>query len=73
MHRRKTYLIYPRNYKPGENYKVRRSKLQAWKTAVRMGEGASVSVDTQTYAARHMLWNSSVIRPLWVLEPNQVV
>jgi hypothetical protein len=68
MHTRKAFLIYPPNYKPGDGYKVRRSKRQAWKEAVRMGEGASVDVQKQTHPAPRTRWNSSVSRPLWVLE-----
>lgn len=68
MHRRKKFLIYPPNYTPGDGYQVRHSRLQAWKAAVRMGEGASVDVSTQTHPAPHANWISSSSRPLWVLE-----
>jgi hypothetical protein len=68
MHTRKAFLIYPPNYKPGDGYKVRHSKRQAWKVAVRMGEGASVDVAMHTHTAPRTFWNSSSSRPLWVLE-----
>ena len=68
MHSRKVFLIYPPNYKPGDGYKVRHSKRQAWRVAVRMGEGASVDVETQTHPAPRTRWTSSVSRHLWVLE-----
>lgn len=35
MHRRKKYVVYPPNYKPGDGFVIRKSKFQAWKTAVR--------------------------------------
>lgn len=68
MHKRKQYLVYPPNYKPGDGYKVRYSRVQAWKAAVRMGEGASVDVCTHTHPAKRTFWNSSSGRELWVLE-----
>lgn len=68
MHTRKTYIIYPPNYKPLEDeYEVRYSRLQAWKAALRMGSGASVSVDTCWHPAKHTRWTSSRLDTLWVL------
>ena len=65
MHKRKTFLVYPPNYKPGDGFVVRHSKLQAWKVAARMGAGASVDVDIQTHPARCKNWTSSVHTGLW--------
>lgn len=70
MHTRKQFLIYPPNYQPGDGYKVRHSKRQAWKAAVRMGEGSSVDVETHTHPAPRTFWHSSTSRPLWVLEKS---
>lgn len=68
MRTRKAFLIYPPNYKPGDGYKVRHSKRQAWKAAVRMGDGASVDVSINKHPRRHANWISSSGRALWVLE-----
>lgn len=65
MHTRKKFLIYPPEYKPGGKYLVRHSKLQAWKTAVRMGEGATVVVDVFKHPKRCRDWISSCLNPLW--------
>lgn len=69
MHRRKQFLIYPPNYNPNatpyRKYKVRHSKRQAWKVAVKMGEGASVDVSVQTHPARGKDWKSSSSYALW--------
>lgn len=68
MHKRKKYLIYPPGYEFGGNYKVRYSKRQAWKVAVRMGEGAEIDVEVTTYPAPRKFWISCSSKPLWVLE-----
>lgn len=65
MHRRKKFLIYPPNYKPGDGFVVRSSKLQAWKAARRMGVGASVDVGIQIHPARGKSWTSSTHKWLW--------
>ena len=65
MHRRKQFLIYPPNYKPGDGYKVRYSKRQAWKVAVRMGVGASVDVSVHIHPGRCEGWISSSGYGLW--------
>lgn len=65
MHKRKTFLVYPPNYKPGDGFVVRHSRLQAWKVASRMGVGASVDVDIQIHPARCKHWTSSVHTGLW--------
>ncbi len=71
MHRRKTFLIYPPNYKPGDGYKVRHSKFQAWKVAVRMGAGASVDVCVQIHPAARKNWISSTgPAPVWEVSSN---
>jgi hypothetical protein len=67
-HSRKAFLIYPPNYMPGDGYKVRYSKRQAWKVAVRMGEGASVDVCTQHHPAPRKSWVSFGSKLLWVVE-----
>lgn len=59
MHRRKRFLIYPRDYKPGDGFVIRYSKRQAWKVAVRMGEGTSVDVEVNIHPARCKQWTSS--------------
>lgn len=59
MHRRKKFLIYPRDYKPGDGFVIRYSKRQAWKVAVRMGEGASVDVEVNIHPARRKQWTHS--------------
>ena len=65
MHRRKRFLIYPKNYKPGDGFVIRYSKRQAWKVAVRMGEGASVDVEVNIHPARGKFWASSQQLSLW--------
>ncbi|MGZ8953864.1 MAG: hypothetical protein ACXW0Q_04205 [Methylovulum sp.] len=65
MHRRKRFLIYPPNYKPGDGFLVRHSKLQAWKAATRMGVGACVDVSVHTHPGRRQPWNSSSGYGLW--------
>lgn len=66
MHKRKKFLIYPPNYKPGDGYKTCSSKLQAWKIAVKLGEGAGVDVCVQTHDKPFSGWTSSIgPTPLW--------
>ncbi len=65
MHRRKQFLIYPPNYQPGDGYKVRHSKRQAWKCAVRMGAGAGVDVAVCIHPGRGKGWVSSRGYALW--------
>jgi hypothetical protein len=65
MHRRKKFLVYPPNYKPGDGFVIRHSKLQAWKVAVRFGVGASVDVDIQLHPARRKYWTSRQHSWLW--------
>ena len=36
-HKRKTFLVYPPNYTPGDGYKKAHSKRQAWKLANKSG------------------------------------
>jgi hypothetical protein len=73
MHRRKKFLIYPPNYKPGEGYKVRHSKFQAWKEAVRMGAGAGVDVCVQIHPAARKNWISSTgPTPVWEVSSNAI-
>lgn len=59
MHRRKTFLIYPPSYKPGDGFKVRHSKFQARKVALRMGAGAGIDVCVQIHPAARKSWISS--------------
>ena len=70
MHTRKQFLIYPPNYKPGDGYKVRHSKRQAWKVAIRFGGGASVDVCVHRHARKHTGWISSTSFALWTVTPN---
>lgn len=65
MHRRKRFLIYPRDYKPGDGFVIRYSRLQAWKVAARMGSGASVDMEINIHPARGKFWNSSQLLSLW--------
>ena len=65
MHTRKQYLIYPPNYKPGDGYKVRYSKWQAWKLAMNMGAGAEIDVWVSHHPARCQGSVSSSNRMLW--------
>jgi hypothetical protein len=66
MHKRKAFLIYPPNYKPGDGFKLRHSKFQAWKVAIHMGGGACVDVCVKTHPARGSHWTSSIgPKPLW--------
>ena len=59
MHKRKKFLIYPPNYKPGDGFKVRHSKFQAWKVAMRMGIGAGIDVCVHIHPAARKNWTSS--------------
>ena len=68
MHKRKQFLVYPPNYKLGDGYKVRHSRRQAWKTALKMGEGSHVDVSVQTHPRRRAHWIASDHRLLWVIE-----
>jgi hypothetical protein len=70
MHKRKSYLIYPPTYTPGEGYEVRYSKLQALKAAKKMGIGACVDVCTQWHPVRATQWISSHQKPLWTISQN---
>lgn len=64
MHKRKQFLIYPSNYKPGDGYKTCSSKFQAKKIAkkiaVKSGNGASIGVHVRTYEKPFSDWVSSV-------------
>lgn len=44
MRKRKEFIIYPPDYKPGDGFKVRKSKRQANKVADHWGAGAEVWV-----------------------------
>jgi len=68
MHNRKEFIIYPPNYKPGDGFKVRKSKRQAWKVAVKMGVGASVDVCTQSHEAPRTFWKACGSSPLWTVK-----
>lgn len=66
MHRRKTYHIYPPRYKDSlKGAKACHSRLQAWKTAKKMGDGAIVNVRLCYYSSkreykrveRYALWD----------------
>jgi hypothetical protein len=59
MHTRKQFLIYPPNYKPGDGFETRYSKFQAWKVALKMGEGAEIDVCVHKHPARFHDWVSS--------------
>ena len=65
MHTRKKFLIYPTDYKPGDGYKIRYSKLQAWKVAIKMGAGSFIDVSVQKHPKRCQEWTSSSIDALW--------
>ena len=65
MHTRKKFLIFPPDYKPGDGYLVRHSKLQAWKAAIKMGAGAGVDVSVQKHPRRCHEWISSRLDMLW--------
>lgn len=65
MHKRKKFLVYPPNYKPGDGYKAYHSRLQAWKASMRLGEGTSVDVIICSYLGPRVFWNSRESLPLW--------
>jgi hypothetical protein len=64
-HIRKRFLVYPPDYKPGDGFKVRHSKFQAWKVALRMGAGASIDVSVYRHPAPRKNWVSSSGYALW--------
>ena len=74
-HRHKQFLVYPPNYDPfsGKRYKVRFSKRQAWKLAVKWGAGASVDVGVSHHPAHCKDWNSSTGYALWTVVPRITV
>lgn len=55
-HRRKTFVVYPPNYKPGDGFKKVRSKRQAWKVANK--PGCEVHESIQTHPAPFKPWIS---------------
>lgn len=65
MHRRKKYVVYPPNYKPGDGFVMCNSKFQAWKTAVKFGVGASVDVQINIHPSRCKNWIYSKQTGLW--------
>ena len=65
MHTRKKFLIYPTDYKPGDGYLVRYSKLQAWRVAIKMGSGASIYVEVQKHPKRCHAWISCSVEAPW--------
>lgn len=69
MHRRKHYYIYPPHYKPGDGYQERRSKIQAWKAAVKMGAGAEIVAVAYFHPAKRTDWRHQFCRNLWRLSP----
>ena len=75
MHTRKKFLIYPPEYKPGDGYKIRYSKLQAWKVAVKLGAGAFIDEEVYKHPKRCHAWTSSRLGRLWetVAPPDKVL
>lgn len=69
-HRRKHYCVYPPGYTPSgpKQYKIRHSRYQAFKLALRLGVGAEVWKSTQSHPKRHAFWDSSDWAPLWTIE-----
>lgn len=68
MHRRKKYIIYKRDYNPlVDTYQTRYSKYQAWKCAVRMGEGSQVMACTYQHPGPFKMWTGSWSEDLWVV------
>jgi hypothetical protein len=60
MHRRKRFLVYPPDYKPGRGrYKVTHSKYQAMKMARRMGDGSEVDESVHVHPSRCKPWCSA--------------
>jgi hypothetical protein len=67
MHRRKRFLVYPPDYKPGTGkYKVTHSKFQAMKVARRMGDGAEVNERIRVHLKPRCAWTSSFNGREWI-------
>ena len=71
-HRRKLYVVYPPDYQPGDGYKKRFSRLQATKTAARMGEGASILCWVHIHPSPRKEWRSATpICEWWIRRMDQ--
>lgn len=59
MHRRKTFIVYPPNYKPGDGFKEFKSLRQAKKRAYHLGSGTEICVNIFEHPGKFTRWNSS--------------
>lgn len=60
MHRRKHYLIYPPNYRPGtDRFHRAHSRLQATKLARKLGAGSEIDVYVQRHPGKRKQWIGS--------------
>lgn len=68
-HRRKEFLVYPPNYRPGAlpKYRSFKSRKAAAKQAERWGESASVDVSINVHDRPHTRWVSSFGKPLFTI------
>lgn len=75
MHRRKRYYIYPPGRRlndgemPGDRDIMRRSKIQAWKAAVKFGVGAEIVVVSYLHKGKRCGWWIRVPKGWCVLAP----
>lgn len=65
-HRRKTWLVYPPNYTPGQQrFRTFYSKRKAFKCALRWGSGASVMNAIHVHPKPRTHWQSSFSTGEW--------
>lgn len=65
-HRRKSWLVYPPNYTPGQHrYRTFHSKRKAFKQALKWGEGATVMDAVHIHPRARTPWQSSFSTGFW--------
>ena len=73
MHKRKHFLVYPPNYKPGDGYVTTYSKRQAWKVAIKLGHGTCIDVAVYRHKRKHSNWYSSGGYRLWEVHKKESI
>lgn len=67
-HRRKTFLVYPPNYSPGDGFKEVKTVKAAKREAAKMGSGANVTESIEVYKTSHSCWVSWFQGKSWDME-----
>jgi hypothetical protein len=62
VHKRKTFIAYPPNYRPeSDGFSEHSSRLKAKKAALKKGVGAQVHVQVHEHPGTRTPWSSSVL------------